>query len=221
MQTIIRDINTTAGQIPDLAIKWLHGLGADGNDFVSAVDYLDLADNLGVRFVFPTAAMRSVTINNGLQMRSWYDIKAMLPQRVTDLGQLQESVDLIHREVEALVAEGIDQSKIIVVGFSQGGAVAYELALTAKVKLLGVVAMSTYIASDLTVDRCLAAKDLNILSIHGSHDEVVPCSLGERSVDKLKELGFAPHWHTYPMGHQVTLETLSLVGEWITEKIKS
>ena len=221
MNTITRDINTISGQVPDIAIIWLHGLGADGEDFVSAISYLNLGNDISARFVFPTAPMRAVTINNGMQMRSWYDIKAMLPQRVTNHDQLQESVEIVKREADKLVEQGVDASKIIVIGFSQGGAVAYELALTSELKVLGVAAMSTYLPRDLSADRCLANSNLNVLVIHGQYDDVVPCSLGERSVESLQELGISAQWHTYPMAHEVSLESLSLLGEWITQTITS
>ena len=156
-----------------------------------------------------------------MQMRSWYDIKAMLPQRVTNHDQLQESVEIVKREADKLVEQGVDASKIIVIGFSQGGAVAYELALTSELKVLGVAAMSTYLPRDLSADRCLANSNLNVLVIHGQYDDVVPCSLGERSVESLQELGISAQWHTYPMAHEVSLESLSLLGEWITQTITS
>ncbi len=217
MQTIFKN---TADN-PDSAVIWLHGLGADGADFVSAVPYLKLPDYLKVRFVFPSADVRPVTINNGMRMRSWYDIKAMLPARVTNEVQLQESVVQITLIIESLIEEGIDPSKIIVVGFSQGGAVAYELALTAGVKLLAVAAMSTYMPRELTPEQCLADKSLSVLTIHGDRDDVVSCELGASAVSQLKVLGYQPKWHTFAMAHEVSQESLILLGEWITENLTS
>ncbi|MEH6445150.1 MAG: alpha/beta fold hydrolase [Oceanospirillaceae bacterium] len=215
MQTIIKDTHSS----PDAAVIWLHGLGADGNDFVPAIPHLQLAQDLKVRFVFPSAPERAVTINNGMQMRSWYDIKAMLPQRVTDEQQLQESVEQMAQLVADLVDQGIAAKRIIVVGFSQGGAVAYELALTTSSNVAGVAAMSTYLPRSLTGEQCLAGRSLAILSIHGDHDNVVPCALGENGVAQLKDLGFNPQWHTFAMDHEVTTASLMLLGEWITAQL--
>ncbi|MFT5705797.1 MAG: phospholipase/carboxylesterase [Oceanospirillaceae bacterium] len=215
MQLIIKDTHAS----PDAAVIWLHGLGADGNDFVPAIPHLQLTQDIKVRFVFPSAPERAVTINNGMQMRSWYDIKAMLPQRVTDEQQLQESVGQVAQLVADLVDQGIAAKRILVVGFSQGGAVAYELALTTNSNVAGVAAMSTYLPRSLAVEQCLADKSLAILSIHGDHDNVVPCALGESGVANLKALGFNPQWHTFAMDHEVTAASLTLLGEWITAQL--
>ncbi|MCJ8297667.1 MAG: dienelactone hydrolase family protein [Pseudomonadales bacterium] len=217
MQAIIQDTSST----PDAAVIWLHGLGADGSDFVDAVPYLNLPDSIKIRFVFPSAPVRAVTINNGLEMRSWYDIKAMLPKRVTDEQQLQESVQQVSLLVAGLVEEGISASRIILVGFSQGGAVAYELALTSGLQISGVSAMSTYMPRELTALRCTAELGLKILAIHGDRDDVVPCSLGESAVAALQQQGFTVQWHTYPMAHEVSLPSLTLLGDWIAQQLAS
>ena len=217
METIIQDTSAA----PDAAVIWLHGLGADGADFVDAVPYLNLPASLKLRFVFPSAPVRAVTINNGLQMRSWYDIKAMLPRRVTDEQQLRESVQQVSLLVEELIGQGISASRIILVGFSQGGAVAYELALTGERQILGVAAMSTYMPRELSAAQCVAAVDLNILAIHGDRDDVVPCALGESAVTALQKFGFSVKWHTFPMAHEVTLPSLTLLGDWIAKQLTS
>jgi len=217
LQTIIQD---TSGA-PDAAVIWLHGLGADGADFVDAVPYLNLPASLKIRFVFPSAPVRAVTINNGLQMRSWYDIKAMLPRRVTDERQLQESVQQVSQLVEELIGQGIDAARIILVGFSQGGAVAYELALTGERNVSGVAAMSTYMPRELSAEDYTAVPSLNILAIHGDADDVVPCALGESAVAALQQFGFSVHWQTFPMAHEVTLPSLTLLGDWIAKQLTS
>jgi phospholipase/carboxylesterase len=217
LQSIIKDSHDN----PEAAVIWLHGLGADGADFVSVLPYLNLPQELKIRFVFPSAPVRAVTINNGMQMRSWYDIKAMLPSRVTDEVQLQESVDSVSDIIKGLVEQGISESRIVLIGFSQGGAVAYDLALSSGLKLCAVAAMSTYLPRQLTKSQCTADKALSILTIHGDRDEVVPCSMGESAVQHLLGFGYTPQWSCFPMAHEVSLESLSLLGEWITANLKS
>ncbi len=214
MQTIIKQTDES----PDAAVIWLHGLGADGSDFVPTLPYLNLPEQSKIRFIFPNAPVQPVTINGGMSMPSWYDILAMLPQRVTDEAQLAESVQSIKEIVEEQVDSGIDASRIIVIGFSQGGAVAYEVALTSGFKLAGVACMSTYLPRMLDAQQCKAEKNLDMLVIHGTRDDVVPCELGERSVAHLKALGYQPKWSSFPMAHEVSLESLSLLGEWITDQ---
>lgn len=217
MQTIIKDI----GSRPDAAIIWLHGLGDEGASFVSAIPYLNLPSALQVRFVFPSAPVRPVTVNNGMQMRSWYDIKAMLPQRVIDTNQLDESVRSIESLVSEQVVAGITPERIIVVGFSQGGALCYELGLKGAVQLGGIAAMSTYMPRMLEDDQYQADRALSILSIHGDADDVVPVALGLSAVEALQQLGYCANWHTFPMAHEVSLDSLTLLGEWITNNLTS
>lgn len=214
MQKIIQQTH----EQPDAAVIWLHGLGADGSDFVGAIPYLNLPGDSKVRFIFPSAPVQPVTINGGMEMPSWYDILAMLPQRVTDEKQLQVSVEKIKQLIEEQVAQGIDASRIIVVGFSQGGAVAYELGLS-DVTLSGIACMSTYMPRALNEQQCMAPKSLDILVIHGTRDDVVACELGEKSVARLEQLGYAPKWYSFPMAHEVSLASLTLLGEWITNQL--
>jgi len=215
LQTIIQDV----GANPDAVVIWLHGLGDEGASFVSAIPYLQLPSSLQVRFVFPTAPVRSVTVNNGMAMRSWYDIKAMLPQRVIDDEQLKESVACVNAIIAEQVASGIQAERIIVVGFSQGGAVCYEVGLTSALALSGIAAMSTYMPRELSSGECLANRALNILTIHGEYDDVVPCALGRSALSQLQSLGFASAWHTFDMAHEVSVPSLILLGEWITNNL--
>lgn len=215
MQTIIKQTH----DVPDAAVIWLHGLGADGSDFVPTLPYLNLPPECKVRFIFPNAPVQPVTINGGLAMPSWYDILAMLPQRVTDEGQLAQSVQSIKAIAQEQIDLGIEESRIIVIGFSQGGAVAYELALTSGLSFSGVACMSTYLPRMLTAEQCKADQSLGMLVIHGIHDDVVPFELGEKSIAHLKGLGFEPKWSSFPMAHEVSLPSLSLLGEWITDQL--
>jgi len=217
LQTIIKDV----GDNPDAVVIWLHGLGDEGASFVSALPYLKLPSSLQVRFIFPSAPERPVTINNGFVMRSWYDIKAMLPQRVIDERQLAESVTAVNALISEQLSKGIAAQRIIVVGFSQGGAVCYEVGVTTSVPLNGIAAMSTYMPRELSDSECLADRELKILSIHGKHDDVVPCALGEKSKKQLQCLGFSNDWHAFDMAHEVSLPSLTLLGEWITNNLTS
>jgi phospholipase/carboxylesterase len=212
LQTIVKELTSSA----DAAVIWLHGLGADGNDFVDVLKYLNLTEDQHIRFVFPSAPMRSVTINNGLQMRSWYDIKAMLPARVIDENELDQSISDVNNLIAEQVAQGIAANRIILIGFSQGGALAYETALTTKLAIAGVAAMSTYLPRLLTKDQCHLRYNAPVLSIHGEQDGVVPSTLGESSVKHLESLGYAPAWHTFAMSHEVSLQSLAVLGQWIT-----
>ncbi|NQZ29788.1 MAG: dienelactone hydrolase family protein [Oceanospirillaceae bacterium] len=217
MQAIIKEL----GGRPDAAIIWLHGLGDEGASFVSTIPYLKLPTALQVRFVFPSAPVRAVTVNNGMQMRSWYDIKAMLPQRVIDADQLDESVKSIEALVSEQIAAGIAPERIIVVGFSQGGALCYELGLKGVVKVGAIAAMSTYMPRMLEEKQCKADRSLSILTIHGDRDDVVPYALGQSAVTQLQKLGFSASWHSFPMAHEVSLESLTILGEWITNNLTS
>ena len=217
MQPITRDV----GENPDAAIVWLHGLGDEGAYFISTIPYLKLPATLQVRFVFPDAPIRAVTINNGMQMRSWYDIKSMLPQREIDGEELTQSVESIQALVSELVASGIDAQRIMLVGFSQGGAVCYELGLKGVVQVGGIAAMSTYMPRTIESEQCKADRSLSILSIHGDRDDVVSLELGENAVQQLQQLGFTTDWHTFPMAHEISLASLTLLGEWLTNNLTS
>lgn len=200
---------------PDAAVIWLHGLGASGHDFEPVVPELGLPDNAAVRFIFPHAPDIPVTINGGMVMPAWYDIKAVDIDRVIDTEQLvasaQAVADLVNREIE----RGIPASRIVIAGFSQGGAVAYQLALTFPEKLAGVIGLSTYFATADTIKPEPANRDIPITVYHGTFDPVVPESLGVRTVETLKAMGFEPEYKTFPMEHSVCLEEIVDIGRFI------
>lgn len=202
------------GNEPDAAVIWLHGLGASCDDFIPAIPHLNLPENLSIQFIFPQAPVQPVTVNNGFSMPSWYDITAMLPRREIDEAQLLQSVNHIEQLIEKLKTEGVSSSRIIVVGFSQGGALAYEVALNSKAKVSAVAAMSTYLPRKLDIEKIFP---INILSLHGELDSVVPIELGLDAVKGLEELGFKPEWRTFEMEHEVSLESLACLGAWITQ----
>lgn len=205
-----RRLETEAGVTlaPDVArasVIWLHGLGADGNDFVPLVPELRLAPALGVRFVFPHATVRPVTINNGHPMRAWYDIKSLDAKGRADAPGLGESVRAIAALIDAERAAGIDAGRIVVAGFSQGGAIGLHVALSYPHRLAGLLALSTYLPCAEQLDAHLSEqnRDIRILMCHGSRDAVVVPAMAIAGRDWLRERNYPVEWREYPMAHEV------------------
>ena len=199
----------------DAAVIWLHNLGASGHDFEPIVPELRLPESLAVRFVFPHAPELPVTLNGGMVMPAWYDITALDLERQLDEKQLLQSaqwtVDLIERER----ARGIDSRRIMVAGFSQGGAVAWHVALTFPQPLAGLMALSTYFATAHITVPSDANHDLPVHIFHGSNDPMVPEALGQRAAQQLRAWGCQPDYSTYPMGHEVCLEEVRDIAAFI------
>ena len=208
-------IQIETGESPTAAVIWLHGLGASGHDFEPVVPELGLPEDTAVRFIFPHAPNLPVTINGGMSMPAWYDIKAMDIDRVVDTKQLRASADAVAKLVEQQKHKGTPPERIIIAGFSQGGAVAYELGLSYPERFGGVLALSTYFATADTVQRSEANADVPISVYHGTFDPMVPESLGVRSVETLKEMGYDPSYQTFPMEHSVCLEEIQDIGRFI------
>lgn len=202
------------------SVVWLHGLGADGNDFVPIVPELGLSEH-GVRFVFPHAPSMPVSINGGFVMPAWYDIRDGDLTRRNDEAGLRESA----RRVEALVTRererGVPANRIVLAGFSQGGAVAAHLALRHAEPLCGLVMLSTYVVvpEKLAAERSDANAALPIFQAHGTHDPMVQVERGEAARDLLTELGYAPEWHAYPMQHEVCLEEIHELRDWLRVRL--
>jgi len=211
----------TPATTPVAAVIWLHGLGADGFDFVPIVDELRLPAALPVRFIFPHAAPRPVTINNGYVMRAWYDIKGFGPERAEDDAGIRESEGVVKQYIEQEIARGIPASKIVIAGFSQGGAIALQTALRYQQRLAGVMALSTYLPlrASLAVEAADANRDVPILMCHGVRDPVVPAQMGEASRDVLQGLGYRIEWHTYPMEHSVCIEEVVDISKWLQARL--
>lgn len=205
----------------DAVIIWMHGLGADGSDFPPTIPYLKLPKELAVRFLFPNAPEQAVTINGGMVMRSWYDIVSMNIGREINEVQLQSSVNRISDIVTEQIDAGIAPERILLVGFSQGGAVAYETGLSNPANLGGIAAMSTYLPRPVAEINNVAALSMPVLSIHGEYDDVVPLALGESAVTQLQQKGYKPDWHTFKMAHEVSVESLALLGRWMTERLSN
>ncbi|MFW2177978.1 MULTISPECIES: alpha/beta hydrolase [unclassified Moraxella] len=201
----------------DRAVIWLHGLGANGHDFEPVVPDLGLDGKHGVRFVFPHAPAIPVTINQGYVMPAWYDILEMSLDRKIDTAQIEQSAswirDLIAREIE----RGVSADHIVIAGFSQGGAVAYQTALTYDKPLAGLLTLSTYLATKDSLQVHEANKSLNIAIHHGTQDTVVPVILGQQAKAWLESHGFSPEYFTYPMAHQVCMPQLKIIGQWLNK----
>ncbi|HBW84323.1 MAG: carboxylesterase [Gammaproteobacteria bacterium] len=209
------EIEYRRGGAIDASVIWLHGLGADGNDFAPIVQQLPLSDKLRVRFVFPHAPSIPVTINNGLVMPAWYDIKQLDVDRHVDTEQLRESARWVHDLVQREIERGVPSERIVIAGFSQGGAVSLEAALTYPHRLAGIMALSTYFATASTVAINPVQQALPILVCHGSGDPVVAESLGRKSVENLQKFGFNPEYVVYPMEHAVCPQQIVDLGGWI------
>jgi len=197
------------------SIIWLHGLGANGHDFEPIVPELRLPNSLPVRFIFPHSPSIPVSINGGMTMPAWYDILEMSIERKVDLTHLTESAMAVQALIDREIERGIDSSRIIVAGFSQGGAVAYQAALTYPKPLAGLLAMSTYFATKDSITLSEANKDISINIMHGSQDPVVVPTLGDDAASTLIALGYQPTYKQYPMEHAVCSEQVSDISTWI------
>ena len=201
----------------DKSVIWLHGLGASGHDFEPVVPELGLDPQLAVRFVFPHAPRIPVTVNGGMVMPAWYDILEMSLDRKVDVVQIEKSAaairDLIQREIE----QGVNPENIVIAGFSQGGAVAYQTALTYPQRLAGLLTLSTYLAVEDTSNYTAINKDLPIKIDHGTQDPVVPIVLGQRANETLTNQVYQVEFNTYPMAHQVCLPQIKAIGQWLNK----
>ncbi|GAB3099478.1 carboxylesterase [Aestuariicella hydrocarbonica] len=201
------------------AVIWLHGLGASGNDFAPIVPELKLPESLGVRFIFPHAPSIPVTVNGGMVMPAWYDILSMDIDRKIDEAQILQSAEAIKALIDREIERGIDSRNIVIAGFSQGGAVAYQTALSYPKALAGLMAMSTYFATHATVEPSTANEDLSIFVSHGTQDPVVPELLGQRAVEQLQTKGYQPLYSTYPMQHEVCMPQIQEISRWLKERL--
>jgi phospholipase/carboxylesterase len=207
---------------PRYAVIWMHGLGADGSDFVPVVPELGLVDAPGVRFVFPHAPEIPVTCNGGYVMRAWYDIVSLdSSSREIDEAGIVHSRAAIRRLIARENRRGIPSARIFLAGFSQGGAVAHLTAMTHDEALAGVIALSTYIPCGelLARERTEVNRDIAIFAAHGRADDVVSPELGRRARDLLVRLGYRVDWHEYPMPHAVCLEEIHLLAGWLRDRL--
>ncbi len=207
------------GKQPQCSIIWLHGLGADGQDFVPIADELDLP--VAVRYVFPHAPMRPVTVNGGFVMRAWYDITGQRMDARQDAAGIRASQSLVEQLIAREMQGGIMPGEIFLAGFSQGGAIALHTAMRQTVPLGGVLALSTYLplADSAARESEPASRVTPVFMAHGRSDPVIPYALGEGSRDALRGLGYAVEWHGYTMQHSVCEEELRDIETWLSVRM--
>lgn len=216
MSTELECIEISTSPEPEFAIIWLHGLGADGNDFAPIVPELGLG-NIPVRFVFPHAPVMPVTINNGMAMRAWYDIYMMDLVRHEDERGLRDSQNLVRALIARENARGIPTERIVLAGFSQGCAMTLQTGLRLEERLAGMVCLSGYLplAAKTAAERHPANAHTPIFMAHGSEDPVVPLARAQESCALLQELGYDIEWHTYPMPHAVHPQEIADIGTFL------
>jgi phospholipase/carboxylesterase len=211
----------TGVHAPDACVIWLHGLGADGHDFEPIIPELRLDPGLNIRFVFPHAPMMPVTINQGFVMRAWYDIRTADIGNEPDEKGIRASTKLLSKLVDATIEGGIEPGRVVLAGFSQGGVIALQAGLRYSKKLAGIIALSTYLPLEDSLDeeKSEVNADISILLAHGSADPVIPIHLAHRSHKKLEQAGYGVEWHEYKgMPHSVSEQEIFHIAEWL-EKV--
>ena len=204
------------GARPDAAVIWLHGLGADGHDFEPIVPELRLPPALQLRFIFPHAPVRPVTLNQGMRMRAWYDI-FQLGGGAEDEAGIRESGSAVQQLMHEQIKRGIDTSRIVLAGFSQGGAIALHTALRYSAPLAGVLALSTYLPLRATLKEEMkeANQHVPIFMAHGLYDDIIPLERAEQSRKILADAGYEVEWRTYPMPHSVCAEEIADIAGFL------
>lgn len=221
MEDLLEAIEIETAPAPRASIIWMHGLGADGHDFVPIVPELNLPPALAVRFVFPHAPMRPVTINGGAVMRAWYDVVS----GAGDRREVEAGVRESQRRIDALIAReltrGISGSAIVLAGFSQGGAMALHTGLRYPERLGGIMALSCFLplAGAVGAEASAANRETPIFMAHGTHDPMIPLVRGRQAHDLLAALGYRIAWHQYPMPHSVCAEEIIDIARWLTDTL--
>ena len=219
--SLLDAIERETGANPGWSVLWLHGLGADGHDFAPIVPELLRPHWPALRFVFPHAPVRPVTINGGMRMRAWYDITGMDFATRADAGGIEESVAQVEALVAHEAARGIAPSRIVLAGFSQGGAIALAAGLRRSEPLAGLVALSTYLpgGAAAAAQRHPNAVAQPVFFAHGDSDPVIPVQYGQASAQMLERAGFEVQWHRYPMAHQVCAQEIADLGDWLDRRL--
>jgi phospholipase/carboxylesterase len=205
----------------DGSVIWLHGLGADGHDFEPIVPELALDGLLKLRFVFPHAPVRPVTINNGMSMRAWYDIISLERDGAQDEAGIRQSAADVAALIEREQQRGVALDRILLAGFSQGGAIAMHTAVRMQAPLAGLMALSTWLPlgdafqKEVVANPASQPRTLPVFVAHGAYDPVLPYALGEHTRDALIAAGFKPEWHSYPMAHAVCAEEIAAIRAWL------
>ncbi|WP_434360852.1 alpha/beta hydrolase [Parasalinivibrio latis] len=216
---MLKYLQVETSDAPDACVIWLHGLGASGHDFEAAIPELGLDTSLKIRFIFPHAPQIPVTVNGGYVMPAWYDILQMGEGRKINKAQLIESAAAVTDLINHQIDDGINSQRIVLAGFSQGGAVAYHAALMFPRKLAGLLALSTYFATAEEVRLQPENSGLPVMVMHGEYDPVVTPRLGREALGDLVALGLAPVWRTYAMEHSVCMPQLRDIGKWIAARL--
>ncbi len=222
---MIQHIELNTGPDPKGSVIWMHGLGADCWDFVPIVRELNL--EIPLRYIFPQAPVRPITLNNGMPMPGWYDIaldeNAPDFSRRADEGGIRESQAYIDELIAREIARGVDSDKIVLAGFSQGGVIALQTGLRSKHELGGILALSTYLGmpGTLQAEKTLANARIPILMCHGTQDPVIPIDLAHSSRDTLATQGYEVEWHEFPMPHSVAMEEVEIIADWLPKRYRS
>jgi phospholipase/carboxylesterase len=217
MTELLPHVEVETGSKPDATIIWLHGLGANGHDFEPIIEQLELPSSAAIRFVFPHAPSIPVTINNNLVMPAWYDILELSIERKVDYDHLLKSVGWINDFINNEMERGIRSERIIIAGFSQGGAVAFEVALSSHHTLAGLLALSTYFATKDTITFSTENKHIPIAIHHGTQDSVVPFNLAQNSTELLADKGYPVSLSQYTMDHAVCREQIRDIRQWFID----
>jgi phospholipase/carboxylesterase len=217
MPDLLDAVEIESAPSPTAAVIWMHGLGADGHDFEPIVPELRLPARLPVRFVFPHAPLRPVTINQGHVMRAWYDIRALAGARREDEAGVRQSARQIEALVERERQRGIAPGRIVLAGFSQGGAMALHVGLRYAERLAGIMALSCYLplADALATEAAAANRDVPIFWAHGVHDPMIPLAMAELGHRQVAGLGYSIEWHQYAIPHSVSPEEIADVARWL------
>ena len=220
MQEGLAAVEISSGDNPLWSVIWLHGLGADGHDFEPIVTELDLPQ--AVRFVFPHAPLRAVTINGGQSMRAWYDIASLEPGGFEDEAGIRASAGLVQQLIQREADRGIPSTRVILAGFSQGGALVLQVALRHSSSLAGVIALSSYLplAESLGSEKTAENRSVPIFMAHGTQDPTVPVSLGMGCRDRLESEGYHVGWQTYAMGHSVCPQEIRDINLWLGARLQ-
>tara|TARA_Y100001936_G_scaffold249272_1_gene299199 strand:+ start:29141 stop:29824 length:684 start_codon:yes stop_codon:yes gene_type:complete len=207
------------GNKPTHSIIWLHGMGANGNDFVSIVQKLNLQSGIKTRFIFPHAPLQPISINNGTMMRAWYDISSLDFSNNEDIDGIHTSQHMIENIIDKEKQSGIKPENIVLAGFSQGGAIALHTGLRHPNKLAGILVLSGYLplANRIESDSHPSNLSTNILMVHGYNDTVVPPNIALLSKQKLLKLGYTVNWNAYQMGHSVCNNEINDISNWLNK----
>ena len=207
---------------PVASVIWAHGLGADKHDFESIIPMLDLPDNLPVRFIFPNAPIRPITVNGGMEMRGWYDIRSISINEQEDVEGIQASAKILSALVDQQISQGIPASHIVLAGFSQGGAIALYQGLRQAQQLAGIIALSSYLPQPNTLDSAASPHftKVPVFIGHGNQDPIVPVELGLFTRDLLQQRNMNIQFKMYSMGHSISAEEILDIGYWLKKVLQ-